>query len=485
MAYRHRFTSLFKGVIETLSDGILLRDLRGRVLYANTTLKSLFGHDPMGFRIESLRSLLGVNRKHKDPWQTEFEMKGKDGRSFPVSVFTTRIGNGMDGHAAYLSIFRDISQVKEMQRRILHSEKLATMGRMVAAVVHELNTPLTSVIGFTQLLGHKTVGPDASKLLKKISFEAVRTSKIVQKLLTFARPQKSEKSWVGVNGIIEYLLDLKSKHLQMDHIQVQSRLAPNDALPKVYGDYEQLLEVFLNLINNAQQAMVSSHGGGTLTIETGVDRGTVVIRIRDTGPGLSQEIREQLFQPFQTTKRHGTGLGLHISHTIVKDHSGEIRVESSTDQGTTFVVSLPLSKPALVSGTASSQKAGRRLIPATGLRILVIEDEDTIADLYDHLLTQWTHQPTQVRSPADGLKRLSRQQYDVVIADLHALGTDRERFYRQVKKDHPGLAKRLIVSTGRLLDAKTEHWIKNRRLVLLRKPFLPSRLEEMIRSLSE
>jgi signal transduction histidine kinase len=231
---------------------------------------------------------------------------------------------------------RDLEQMVEertkklesAQAQLLQSEKLSAVGQLISGVAHELNNPLTSVIGFSQLLLSKEKNHKTEEYLNKITREAERCAKIVNNLLTFSRTHKPEKSYVGINGIIERTLDLMAYQFRTDNIEVIKKLDPN--LPKTMADFHQLQQVFLNIINNAYQAMKDKRETRILTVET--ERSGLIIRIKfsDTGPGIPKGNLSRIFDPFFTTKEvgKGTGLGLSISYGIVKEHGGDIYVLS-------------------------------------------------------------------------------------------------------------------------------------------------------------
>ncbi|HET6466267.1 MAG TPA: ATP-binding protein [Nitrospiria bacterium] len=487
---------IYNQAVEVSRDGILIRNAGGNILFANKALIAMFGYPlselegktvltlfPEGSHPELKKEFLEKGAR-KGFWQSEAVAQRKDGEQFLVSISTTCLQDEHDHPWAYISIYRDITHEREMQLQRIQSEKLAAMGEMLASVAHELNNPLTSVVGFTHLLLNKKVSADVAEHLKKISAEAVRTSKIVKRLLSFARPQKPEKVLVGVNGILQYVLGLKGHHLKIDNIRVVRHLADDEALPKVYGDYQQLLEVFLNLVNNAQQAMASSRGKGTLTVSTEPDNGSVVIRIRDTGPGIPDEIQSRLFEPFVTSKPGGTGLGLSISQKIVKEHGGQIQVESHQNRGTVFTVRLPSQPEQEISLTPSGAVSSARL-PYGGkkpesYKVLVLDDEEPILDLYYHLLTRMGHRPTLTRSGPEALALIDSINPDVIISDIKIPKQTGEKFYGVLKAKDPKWVQRLVFATGDILNQETQHLIKKNKLRFLIKPFFPHQLKEVI-----
>ena len=264
----------------------------------------------------------------------------KDGTEVPVeltSAYTT-----YKGERANVAYIRDITERNKMEEQLIVTDRLASVGELVSGVAHEVNNPLTSIVGFSELLLAANV-PDAVKEdLKVINREAQRASGIVRNLLTFARRHNPEKQMVDVNDTIQAVLDLRTYEEKVNNIMAIKYFASD--LPKITADGFQLRQVFLNLIINAEYFMIESHGKGTLSIKTERDRDIIRISFTDDGPGILEENAKHLFDPFFTTKEvgKGTGLGLSICHGIITEHGGRIYAKSGLGKGATFVVELPI-----------------------------------------------------------------------------------------------------------------------------------------------
>ena len=239
-------------------------------------------------------------------------------------------------------IAKDITERKKIEEQLIVTDRLASVGELVSGVAHEVNNPLTSIVGFSELLLAANA-PDAVKEdLKVINKEAQRASKIVRNLLIFARRHKPEKQMVDVNDAIQAALDLRTYEQKVNNVMAIKYFASD--LPKITADGFQLRQVFLNLIINAEYFMLESHGKGTLDIKTEQDRDIIRISFTDDGPGIPEENVKHLFDPFFTTKEvgKGTGLGLSICHGIITEHGGRIYAKSDLGKGATFVVELPV-----------------------------------------------------------------------------------------------------------------------------------------------
>ena len=228
------------------------------------------------------------------------------------------------------------------EEQLLIADRLASIGELASGLAHELNNPLTSVIGFSQLLMAKDLPEEISEDIKIIYSEAKRAADVMKNLLIFARKHAPVKKLVNINDVIEKVLGLRAYEHRVENIQVVSRLAPD--LPSTMADYFQLQQVFLNIIINAEHFMLEAHRRGTLTISTRLAGKNIVASFSDDGPGIAKENLVHLFDPFFTTKEvgEGTGLGLSICHGIITEHNGLLYVKSQPGKGATFFVELPV-----------------------------------------------------------------------------------------------------------------------------------------------
>lgn len=278
----------------------------------------------------------------------EFRGMTKDGGEIWISARGARIMHG--GRLAGLVSFTDITERKQQNERLMVTDRLASIGELAAGTAHELNNPLTSVLGFTQLVMEKDIPDDIREDLKLIYSEAQRAADVTKNLLTFARKQAPVKQLNQINNIIEDVLKLRAYEHKANNIEVQTQLAPD--LPEIKVDYFQMQQVFLNIIINAEYFMTEAHNRGTLTITTKKRNGSVRISIADDGPGISKENLSRIFNPFFTTKEagKGTGLGLSICHGIVSEHGGRIYAKSQPGKGATLFVELPINSADHIRG---------------------------------------------------------------------------------------------------------------------------------------
>jgi two-component system NtrC family sensor kinase len=255
------------------------------------------------------------------------------------------------GENGIVIVGQDVTAHKQMQEELAQSKKIASLGELVSGVAHELNNPLTVVMGYSQILSTEhDLSDNQGDMAQKVFDAATRSKKIVENLLTFARKQKLEKHLVSVNELMENTLLLREHSLTVNNIKIVRNYDEN--VPSIYGDESQLQQVFLNLINNAFDAMHGAHHGGTLEVKTYLNHDQIVLEIIDDGPGVPESLRGKIFDPFFTTKEvgKGTGLGMSLSYGIMKEHGGKIYLDPAHSRGAKFVIELPLTKIPATSG---------------------------------------------------------------------------------------------------------------------------------------
>jgi two-component system NtrC family sensor kinase len=266
----------------------------------------------------------------------------KDGREIWINATGSKIMH--QGRLAGLISFTDVTEEKRQRERLMMTDRLASLGELASGTAHELNNPLTSIVGFSQLLMEKEVPDDIREDLKLINNEAQRAARVTKNLLTFARKHAPVKQRTQINSIIDDVLRLRAHMHKTNGIEVEQQLAPN--LPEIMVDYFQMQQVFINIIINAEYFMTEAHNGGTLTVTAKKQNNTVVISFADDGPGIPPENMRRIFDPFFTTKEagKGTGLGLSICHGIVAEHGGQMYAKSQLGKGATIFVELPINE---------------------------------------------------------------------------------------------------------------------------------------------
>jgi two-component system, NtrC family, sensor kinase len=348
---------LTRFAVENAPESIFWLSEEGAVLYANSAACHMLGYnlgqlmshniaeiDASRSKREWLRLLKELKQSGSMVWQSEY--RRQDGQVIPVEVLINYIL--LNGKNYYWAFARDATARQQAEKRELQlqselnlSARLASIGELAAGVAHEINNPLTGIIGFSERLIRKTSDEKTTEDLKRIHNEAIRAARVVQNLLTFARRRQPSKEPVDINNIVRESLALREYELRQHGIQVTTHLAD---LPCIMADYYQMEQVFVNLIINAEQAMTLAKKGDRLAITTGKLDDYIVITVADNGPGIKPEHLEKVFDPFFTTRGEngGTGLGLSICHGIILEHGGRISATSDYGAGATFTVALPI-----------------------------------------------------------------------------------------------------------------------------------------------
>jgi two-component system NtrC family sensor kinase len=341
-------------------------------------------------------------------------------------------------------------------------------------------------MGYAQLLLSRRLSSDRIADAQKIFQEAERAWRIVKNLLLFARETKPERKLVDLNEIVERTLALRSYELKVENIAVELRLDPG--LPRTLADSHQLQQVVLNLLVNAEQAILQVGSQGRIRIRTSSISGKrLALEVADDGPAIPPEIASRMFDPFFTTKPVGvgTGLGLSIVYGIVQQHGGEVYLENQSGWGATFVVELPI----VVALTEERPREDRGPAPIAaagpGRRILVVEDEPTVAQLIAEVLSEQGHDVEAVLDSQEGLRRIARHSYDLVICDLKMPRLDGQAFYQSVVRNDSPRQPRLIFVTGDTLAPHTLEFLEKEGLPYLAKPFLIEELKQAVNRLLE
>lgn len=247
-----------------------------------------------------------------------------------------------DHHRRTRELEMALEQLRATQVQLIQADKLAAIGQLVAGIAHEINNPLAAVSGHAQLLLRRNPEESIKSDLEVICHESSRIIKIVQNLLSFARQSAPQRRYVSVNEALEEILALRAYEMKVNNVELSRELQPD--LPRTMADFQQLQQVFLNIVVNAEQAMTKAHGRGRLLVKTGQAGPMIRTVFADDGPGIPQENLSKIFDPFFTTKEpgKGTGLGLSICSGIVQEHGGHMWVESEEGNGSTFTVEIPL-----------------------------------------------------------------------------------------------------------------------------------------------
>jgi two-component system NtrC family sensor kinase len=364
-----------------------------------------------------------------------------------------------------------VKTLRTTQAQLVQSEKLSAVGEFVAGVTHELNNPLTSVIGFAELLQQSDVNERHRRFLELIVTSAQRCHKIVQGLLSFARQHKPERKAVKVHELVEATIGILQYQMRTNNIQVNTNFDPH--LPKVMADPHQLQQVFLNIINNARQAIEAFRPRGEITVTTETCQNGIRLIFEDDGPGIAAENLNKIFNPFFTTKEvgKGTGLGLSLTYGIIKEHGGSIRVESKPGEGATFIIELPLPKEKDNTGTSFITRPVATTFDGRGKKVLVIDDEDAILNLIRETLAETGCVLDLAPDGEAALQRMRQGQYDLMICDWKMPGLNGQELYNEVRATDSAAASRFIFMSGDVMNEKMQKFLETTGNACIAKPF--------------
>jgi PAS domain S-box-containing protein len=478
---RHRSTGeKLANLFNHSPELILTTDEHGRITEFNRGAERLLGYSraevlgqpcPMLLSAEQKDVLLAQVRSEDVVPNYPCGLRRKDGSELSAELTFSTLRDATGEAIGTVCIGRDVSALKSAQRQLLQAEKLSTIGNVLSGVAHELNNPLSVVLGYSQLLALRMSEDPAGEQLSKVHQSAMRCQKIVQNLLSFARARKPQREFLDFNGIIEKTLELKQYHLNVSNIEIVKELDP--ALPRTMLDSNQIQQVLLNLINNAEHAMVDSKEfGGRLIVRTRETDGEIRVDVVDNGEGMDSETQQRIFDPFFSTKqqRQGTGLGLSVSYGIVTEHGGRILVDSSPGGGATFTVMLPVREEIPASPAAEDQiaAAGGDSV-ATG-QILVVDDEPMVRELLVDLLEDLGHQVDTARDGKEACEKVHGATFDVVITDVRMPRMSGIELYRELLATRPGIKNSILFITGDLIDNETVRFLAEVNPPVIAKP---------------
>jgi PAS domain S-box-containing protein len=430
-------------LVDSFPDLIFVLNPEGHYTFTSPRVKEILGYDPEEYDLSALGER--THSEDRPALQTLFAEMFTGQRSFGSLEMRVRHKNGdwrrvrchfsplfdetgkIDG---IIISGRDVTDVKRLEEQLIQAEKLAAMGQMLAGVAHELNNPLTAILGVTELLRERAGVDEATKRQLDLTHrQARRAARIVQNLLEFSRPAAPEKKTVDVSNIVERTLQLHEHSLRRNNITVEFH--PQTGLYSVIGDANQLVQVFLNLVSNAEHAIREVRESGRIQIRIGRIGANVSVTVQDDGVGILPEALTKLFDPFYTTKRPGggTGLGLSICTAIVREHGGSIDVETLPVGGSAFTVFLPLAIDKDSVGAQSALDGATPALPTTiraldagifsGRSILVLDDEESIRMLLEEGLAAHGLRVDCASTPVGAVQFVRERSYDILLCDVN------------------------------------------------------------------
>jgi PAS domain S-box-containing protein len=475
---------LLAAATERTADMILITRADGSFEHANDAFLKNLGYtrreveelglgDLVGAESPELRALIAEAAQESGGWRGTLIRRRKDGSRFSAACTVAALKDNSGAITHYVGVERDISEELRLRDQLVHSERLSAIGELVAGVAHEINNPLQTIVGCVELMLDNRSGAAANtRDLETVRREAARAGQIVRNLLSFVRRGAPDRTPTDLTSIVRTTVELREYHLRQRNIETVARFADGPLMAMVNRD--EIQQVVLNLLLNAEHALASASPAGAITVTTGTEGPRHFVEIADTGPGVSPELRGRIFEPFFTTKEvgEGTGLGLSISHGLAQAHGGALELLGSK-RGARFRLSLPAYEADRVP--TASERAVSNL---DGRAVLVVDDEAPIRELLVRLLERRGYAVQAADSGWTALKLAASNPFSLVLCDVRMPGINGIDLYRRLDDEYPANGRRFVFITG---DAKSIEGLANTpRTAVLAKPFTAADLDAVL-----
>jgi PAS domain S-box-containing protein len=501
LAARTASEALNTAIIASALDCVIAIDEAGEVVEFNPAAEQTFGHrraDVLGRKIGELIVPPDLRQRHAEGFarylaggvshiigrRIEIEAVRANGENFPVELTITEVR--LPERRLFTAHLRDLTAARAAeaeilrQREALHqSEKMAAFGSLLAGVAHELNNPLSIVIGNALMLSEaaETSAPELADRAQRVQAAAERCGRIVRSFLAMARQRETQQRLVALHELVDAAMQLLAYGLRSSGIVVEQDI-PHD-LPKLFCDPDQMQQVLINLLVNARQALEEQPQPRRVRIEAGADAATMELSVSDSGPGIAEAIRARVFDPFFTTKPigAGTGIGLGVSRGIVEAHGGTLTL-APTDSGARFV-RLPLREINHVTAPAAPDP----VVSRDGKSVLIIDDEAELGRLLSEMLSAQAFRCDVVGSGATARALLEQRDYDAILCDVRMPEVDGPALFAWLSEHRPHLSARMAFVTGDTLGAAAGGFLARAGRPILEKPFVPAELRRLMAEL--
>lgn len=374
-----------------------------------------------------------------------------------------------------LGIARDITERKKMEEKLKRSEKLASLGFLISGIAHELNNKLVPILGYSELLERSFSNKQNLHMIKAINRSAVGAKYIVESLLRFSRQEKPQKTYLNLNNVLKEACSILKYSLGSS---IKLKLDLDQNLPMTLADEHQMEQVFLNILNNARQAMKET--GGILTVRSYKSDQYITFEINDTGPGISEENIAKIFDPFFTDKKTGmgTGLGLSICHGLINEHMGDISVKSQTGD-TTFIVRLPFVDNRNKKRVTEKKQNRKTKRDVKRRRILIIDDDMLQLELLENTLKA-DYEVLKTDNSKKAIEIVEKEKLDLILCDIKMPGMDGMGFYDWIVENRPYIEKKFLVITGNIMEENIKRFMKMAGNRVITKPYRIGELTDKI-----
>ena len=476
-------------LVAAFPDIIAVLDTTGRYTFVSPRVQETLGYTPdefIGMKLEERphpddrESLLEFFQRltsgEANSGTIEYRTSHKDGGWRSIRASASPLTNADGRIIGIVASARDVTESRRLEQHVLQSEKLAAIGQMVSGVAHELNNPLTAILGVSDLLRERATDDGMRRQTELIHKQARKAAELVQGLLMFSRPSKPQSQKVKAAELVARAIELRKGELQARHISVEFQSAGSTLF--VEASPNQIVQVLVNLIANAEQAISSVRDHGRIELKISRVEENVEILLDDDGPGIEPELRSKIFDPFFTTRRSigGTGLGLTIALVIVKEHGGIIEAQAAPMGGARLRILLPA-----VDGYASAQRTSAPAGAMAGLRILVVDDEEAIREVIQEGLTMQGATVSGVSTAEEAWNKLNSADYDLVLCDFNLGNESGTALFERVSGRKGRPAPQFIFITGEFLDGNRTAQLEKQGARMLQKPFQISQLVALIK----
>ena len=474
---------LLAAATERTADMILITRADGAFEHANEAFLRTLGYTRreleqlelgslVGAESPELRALIAEAAQQSGGWRGTLTRRRKDGTRFSAASTVVALKNSSGAVTHYVGVERDMSEELRMRDQLVHSERLSAIGELVAGVAHEINNPLQTIVGCVELMLDDRSGTTNTRDLETVRREAARAGQIVRNLLSFVRRGSTDRMVTDLTAVVRTTVELREYHLRQRNIETVARFAERPLLAMINRD--EIQQIVLNLLLNAEHAIASWAPTGAITVTTGTEHQRHFVEVADNGPGISAELRGRVFEPFFTTKEvgEGTGLGLSISHGIAHAHGGTLELLESK-RGARFRLTLPAFE--------QDQRAahpGLQLASMDPQAVLVVDDEAPIRELLVRLLERRGYTVHAADSGTAALHLAASHPFGLVICDVRMPGISGVELHRRLEDAHPANGRRFVFITG---DSKSiEALPAAPHTAVLPKPFTAADLDAVL-----
>jgi two-component system NtrC family sensor kinase len=492
--------ALTTAIIEGALDAIITIDEAGQVIDFNPSARRMFQYSPEEVVAKPIAELIIPERlrhQHHDGMARylatgerkiigeHIETTGmrSDGTEFPVELTLAEVK--VEGRRLFTASLRDLSEsvaaqaaIERQREALWQSEKLSALGSLISSVAHELNNPLSVLMGQAEMLAEDAHDERIARRGRRIHAAAKRCTRIVRSFLGMARKQAPQREIFSLGESVQTALEVLEYSLRTSGITVDVDIP--EGIPVVYGDPDQLAQVLLNVLVNSHHALLEISDDRRIVIRAGGDDSSVRLTITDSGPGISADVEERIFEPFFTTKEEGigTGIGLSLARSLVEAHGGNLELAES-DAGASFELSLPVHR------APPERAADQAAIPVlTGVRtVLVIDDELEVVELLEDILTLDGHRVSTATRRAEALALLEEGSFDAIICDLRLPDLDGSWLFEWLKQHKPMLAERIGFLTGDTMSPAAIRFLQHAGRPVCEKPFRPSEILVLLEKL--